>query len=325
MTPKTVIHLGHNAGKSYFYHKFMSEGTMTTKTETLYRLSNTHLDEIKSTCYDLAIEPPEPVQVHVGEFWIEDNLKFKKVTHVLSTQATLKIVESPNDKGVFTVKAETSDDYEWILLKEGDQIREGDAYYKDGKWNLVSFKNSLAIKIHKHCYPHRRRVSTNSQTCQCDTKEWDLMWEDRDELQKKVEELEEKAKTQNIIWNNAKHTIESQKREIEELNSFGLRHANKLQGEIDRLKSELEEAKNSGVVWEKSDFTPAYPVESFIGAEHVDVYWSGLKCRVPLPPQPRTVEDEAQVAWEKTGHWGSVCENFKKGFKARAAKEGAGE
>lgn len=144
------------------------------------------------------------------------------------------------------------------------------------------------------------------------------------ELQKKVEELENQISEWEITDAQRLKTIESQKREIQQLKKAQEIWGNNIyMQEIDRLKSELEETKaelESETKWAHEYHGVATALENQLEeAKKGGVKWekiiSEIKCRIDygadskghlegllglFEPQPRTVEDEAQVAWENS-------------------------
>jgi hypothetical protein len=191
-------------------------------------------------------------------------------------------VKEPTIKESLTV--ETSDDYELVLLKEGDKIREGDEIWnrEDGQWQ--SYSNRSGCRVEYDTNPVRRRVLKSELRSdilnalgETDESQIDIVKEIRAlrddarkafELQKKVEDLERVRERDWVFFfgkiNEKIETIESQKRDLAHLQGLFLEHDDK---ELDRLKSELElktevaleldrkykEAKKGGVKWEKYD------------------------------------------------------------------------
>lgn len=197
----------------------------------------------------------EPVTVYVGDVYkkvpkpaTDDDFtlsKYEKVTHFLpATEESLV--------------TETSDDYDYVLLKEGDVIRDKDEVYynEDDQWISGQF---VGFKVAENDYPFRRKVSKSELQRDLDSskgslsesiKEVESLKIERVELQKKVKELEQLDKHWKTILEMQKETIESQKEEIEQFKKIS-DIAGKLwdinQKELGRLKSELKESKKEGV------------------------------------------------------------------------------
>ena len=157
---------------------------MTTKTEILYRPKTM----LAKASLEIGMDNNfEPVTVHVaGDLYrkIEEEKPchpfgtYEKVTHVL-----------PDQFRDSTKQMETSDDYEYVLLKVGDEISEGDEIWnrEDGQWQSYSKRSGCLVEYDTN--PIRRRVSKS----EADKGFYELYRDGEKtitELQKKVEELE---------------------------------------------------------------------------------------------------------------------------------------
>lgn len=328
---------------------------MTIKTETLYRinfLTDECEDDFNEILYQLGYDKLEPVTVHVfqegdkvfiqkvdeegsykdeqGRTVFYESFDYEKVTHVLSTTNDALPQQSGDNKPDVAGKG-TSDDYEWVLLKEGDEIREGDEVFYDSEWSKPHLQRASK-------YPVRRKVS-------------------KSELQKKVEELEKTLSTWQLcfgrflslkkeeikapsgnpylmaseIIDHVQETIASQNREIDRLKSLGNQphHVDALchvaegyKKENDRLKSELaemqtdrdvfalsngrlerelEEAKKGGVKWEKCKNKSQSFADFDREEDTIFIVCRGHRTFILKPEKEdhhhRTIDDEAQEAW----------------------------
>jgi hypothetical protein len=156
------------------------------------------------------------------------------------------------------------------------------------------------------------------------------------ELQKRIEELEFEEKISLGLLTDNKITIATHKREIERLTS-GLSESKAKVEELEKnnnflkdvsrkMADALQESKAKEVKWvtHADSSNNEYVERSHDGLK---VVWRGFECELPLPsPQPRTLDQEAQAAWEKYADNIPTAQNvflradFIAGFKAGREK-----
>lgn len=112
--------------------------------------------------------------------------------------------------------------------------------------------------------------------------------------------------------------------------SIPVQESKYIQFDKDGLIRECPLPQENGVKWDKSDCGSITPV-IYKDGNLLNIRCEGYHCSIPYPIQNRTIDQEAEEAWEECWKEFSRClpwtdaskEAFKEGFKA--AKEGAVE
>ena len=261
---------------------------MTPKTETLYRLGNKQLTYPECL---FIMSNLEPVTVHVGEYWVRNDtannilldennwrVRLEKVTHVLPKADDNDPLVKQGEKMFEHLKntlGETSDSYEYVLLKEGDEIREGDERVPQGL-GLNCFKlvtpDMVGLQVGDAIV--RRRLL-------------------KSELQKKFEEQKRE------IDNKSKKLIEAWsenailKSEVHNLKS----NLAQTQADLEQGRQENEELKKQVPRWEKSNHS-GFSVDPGLIDKVLKINIYGFSTEIPHPKESPI--DPAEEAWEKS-------------------------